>query len=71
MYKEDSNFREAYKTYLEYVNTFHGEFFDYVLLDDLLFKDSRLCIPNSSMRENIIKEKYNRALGGFFEQTRH
>ena len=51
---------------MEYANTFHGEFADYVLQDGLLFKDIRLCIPKSSMRENIIKEKYNGALGGHF-----
>ena len=42
LYKEDSDFREAYKTFLGYANTFYGEFSNYVLQDALLFKGSRL-----------------------------
>ena len=66
LYKEDFDLKEAYKTCMEYANTFHGEFIDYVLQDGLLFKGSRLCIPKSSMREKIIKEKCNGALGEHF-----
>ena len=63
MCKDDYDFREAYKISFEYANTFHGEFVDYVLQDGSLFKVSKLCIPKSSMRENIINKKHNRALG--------
>lgn len=34
--------------------------------DGYLFKDKRLCIPDSLIRENIIKELLSGGLGGHF-----
>jgi hypothetical protein len=37
-----------------------------MLQDGLLFKNSQLCVPNCSMRENLIQEKHNGGLAGQF-----
>ena len=37
-----------------------------MIKDSMLFKESQLCIPISSMRENLIKEKDSGGLAGHF-----
>jgi hypothetical protein len=37
-----------------------------VIQDGLLFKGNQLCIPNCSMRENLLKEKHSGGLAGHF-----
>ena len=37
-----------------------------LLQDGLLFKESKLCVPKCSMRENLIQEKHNGGLAGHF-----
>ena len=37
-----------------------------MLQDGLLFKNSKLCIPSCSMRENLIQEKHNGGMVGHF-----
>ena len=39
---------------------------EYMLQDGLLFKNSKLCIPKCSMRENLIQEKHNGGIAGHF-----
>jgi len=39
---------------------------DYNLQEKLLFKGGQLCIPDYSMRENIIREKHSGGLAGHF-----
>ena len=39
---------------------------DFIIQDGMLFKGSQLCIPRSSMRENLIKEKHSGELDGHF-----
>ena len=39
---------------------------DFMSWDGLLFKNNQLCIPNCSMRENLVQEKHNGGLGGHF-----
>ena len=63
---DDEDFSHIYKVYKEFKNNIHGEFFDYTLKNDLLFKGSQLCVPRGSMRENLIQEKHNGALSGHF-----
>lgn len=41
-------------------------FGEYFLQDGYLFKGKQLCIPNSPIRENIIKELQSGGLGGHF-----
>jgi hypothetical protein len=37
-----------------------------LIQDGLLFKGNQLCIPKSSMRENLLKEKHSGGLAGHF-----
>jgi len=39
---------------------------DYNLQEGLLFRGGQLCIPNCSMRENIVREKHSGGLAGHF-----
>ena len=39
---------------------------EYFMQDDYLFKGKQLCIPLSSIRENIVRELHNNGLTGHF-----
>ena len=59
LYHEDHDFAEAWKDCKEPVTVDRTRWLDYLIQDGLLFKGSQLCIPRSSMRENLIKEKHS------------
>jgi hypothetical protein len=46
------------------------QWLDYMLEEGLLFKNSKLCIPKCSMRENLIKEKQSGGLSEHFGQDK-
>ena len=58
LYPEDSDFAEAWKDCKEPIAIDRTKWLDYLIQDGMLFKGSQLCIPRSSMRENLIKEKH-------------
>jgi len=65
-YEADEDFRRAW-SYAKSPVTDSGDLFDeYFLQDRYLFKGKQLCIPDSPMRENIIKELHSGELGGHF-----
>ena len=66
LYKSDIDFKEAYEISLNPSQRDRGPWNDYILQDGFLFKDDRLCIPQCSMRENLIQEKHNGGLAGHF-----
>ena len=66
LYKSDLDFKEAYEVSLNPAQRNGGPWNDYTLQDGLLFKDSELCVPKCSMRENLIQEKHNGGLAGHF-----
>lgn len=39
---------------------------DFIIEDDMLFKGSQLCIPRSSMRGNLIKDKHSGGMAEHF-----
>ena len=39
---------------------------NYLIQEDIFFRGSQLCIPSESMRDNIIKDKYNRGFARYF-----
>jgi hypothetical protein len=59
MYKEDANFRDAYVACENPFSNNRSQWLSYMIHARLLFKDSKLCIPRCSMRENLIKENHS------------
>ena len=66
LYPEDPDFGEAWKACTEPVTLDRTKWLDFIIQDGMLFKGSQLCIPQSSMRENLIKEKHSGGLAGHF-----
>ena len=66
LYPDDPNFGEAWKACTEHVALDKKKWLDSMIQDSMLFKGSQLCIPRSSMRENLIKEKHSGGLAGHF-----
>jgi hypothetical protein len=62
MYQYDVDFKDAYATCGNCVAGKKSQWLDYMLQEGLLFKNSKLCIPKCSMRENLIKEKHSGGL---------
>ena len=58
-YPEDPNFSKVWKARKEFVTIDRTRWLDYLIQDGMLFKGLQLCIPRSSMRENLIKEKHS------------
>lgn len=70
MYKEDSDFREAYASCKNPISKDKSPWEDYMLQEGLLFNDNKLCIPKCSMRENLLKEKNNGSLARHFGKNK-
>jgi hypothetical protein len=66
MYAGDVDFAEAYEATENPVLRDRSPWINYLIQDGLLFKGNQLCIPNFSMRENLVKEKHNGGLAGHF-----
>ena len=66
LYLDDPDFGEAWKACTEPVTLDRTKRLDFMIQDSMLFKGSQLCIPISSMRENLIKEKHSGGLDGHF-----
>eukprot|EP00253_Pinus_taeda_P033278 PITA_33278 len=66
LYKIDPDFREAYEACQNPLIRGNSPWLDYNIQEKLLFKGGQLCIPNCSMRENIIREKHSGGLAGHF-----
>ena len=66
LYEKDVDFKEAFEACKNLVLLDKSKWLECFLQEGLLFKKSQLCIPNCSMRENLIKEKHSGGLGGHF-----
>jgi hypothetical protein len=66
MYAGDADFAEAYEAVENTVLRDRIPRMDYMIQNGLLFRGNQLCIPNCSMRENLLKEKHNGGLAGHF-----
>ena len=66
LYETNIDFQEAYKTCKNLVEVDREPWMEYALQDGLLFKNSKLCIPKCSMRENLIQVKHNGGMAGHF-----
>jgi hypothetical protein len=66
MYARDADFGEAYEAAENPVLRDRSPCIDYMIQEGLLFRGNQLCIPNFSMRENLLKEKHSGGLAGHF-----
>jgi hypothetical protein len=66
MYAGDANFAEAYEATENLVLRDRSPWIDYMIQEGFLFRGNQLCIPNCSMRENLLKEKHSGGLAGHF-----
>jgi hypothetical protein len=66
MYAGDADIREAYEAAENLVLRDRSPWIDYMIQGGLLFRGNQLCIPNFSMRENLVKEKHSGRLAGHF-----
>jgi hypothetical protein len=66
MYIDDPDFKEVYEAAENPVLRDSNKWAEYMIQEGLLFKGNQLCIPNSSMRENLLKEKHSGGLVGHF-----
>lgn len=57
LYPQDPDFAEAWKACTIPITLDRTKWLDFIIQDGMLFKGSQLCIPRSSMREYLIKEK--------------
>ena len=64
LYLDDPDFGEVWKACTELVTLDKIKRLNFMLQDSMLFKGRQLCIPRSSMRENLIKEKHSGGLAG-------
>lgn len=66
MYDDDADFKDIYQACTNLDERYNREYADFLIQEGLLFKGGQLCIPKSSMRDNIIQEKHHGALSGHF-----
>ena len=69
-YLEDLDFAEAWKACKEHVTLDRTRLLDYMIEDGMFFKGSQLCIPRSSIREILIKEKHSGRMARHFGQNK-
>ena len=67
LYQTDADFKEAYEAFQNPLLRNDIPWLDYNLQEGLLFKGGQLCIPDCSMRENIIQENHSGGLTGHFD----
>ena len=70
LYPKDPNFAEAWKAYTIPVTLEKTKWLDFTIQDGMLFEENQLCIPKSSMTENLIKEKHSGGLARHFGQDK-
>ena len=66
LYEADIDFQETYRACKNLVEVEREPWMEYTLQEGFLFKNSKLCIPKCSMRENLIQEKHNGGMAGHF-----
>ena len=66
LYEIDADFKEAYEAFQNPLLRDNNSWLDYNIQEGLLFKGGNLCIPEWSMRENLIQENGNGGLVGHF-----
>jgi hypothetical protein len=70
MYAGDADFGEAYEATENPILRDWIPWIDYMIQEGFFFRGNKLCIPNCSMRENLLKEKQSGGLAGHFGQDK-
>ena len=70
LYLDDPNFGEAWKDCTKPITLDKTKWLDFIFQYGMLFKGSQLCIPTSTMREDLIKKKHNGGLPRLFDRYR-
>jgi len=65
MYPEDAYFKEAFEACQNTVLRDRSHWLGFIL-QGLVFKRNKLCIPKFSMRDNLLQEKHSGGLAGHF-----
>ena len=68
---KDPNFGEAQKACVEPITLDKIKRLDFTIQDGMVFKGIQFPIPRSSMRQNLIEEKYNEGLVGHFRRVKN
>jgi len=66
LYEGDADFSIKWKACREPWSIDQTRYLDYHIQEGFLFKNQQLCIPQSSIRLNLIKELHSGGLGGHF-----
>jgi hypothetical protein len=66
LYEEDVDVAEAWKVCKETWSIDMKPYLDFHIQEGFLFKNQNLCIPQTSLRLNLIRELHSRGLGGNF-----
>ena len=66
MYDDDADFKDIHQACTNLDERYNHEYADFLIQEGLLFKGGQLCIPKSSMRDNIIQEKHSGELSDHF-----
>ena len=66
-YETDPDFKDIWESCTQHTIDPSARF---TLVDDYLFKGLKLCIPRTSLREQLIIELHSNGLGGHFGQTK-
>jgi hypothetical protein len=66
LYDSNVDFKESFAVCKNLENKDNSPWLEFMLQNGLLFKKNQLCIPNSSLRENLIQEKHHGGLVGHF-----
>ena len=65
-YAKETDFAKAWKACKEPWSTNRTTYSDFHIQEGFLFKHHKLCIPQSSLRLNLIQELCRKGLGGHF-----
>jgi hypothetical protein len=66
LYDQDSKFQKAFQSCKSPVQYDKGKWTKFMIQDGFLFRNSQLCIPKCSMRENLIMENHSGGLDSYF-----
>ena len=71
MYRDDADFKDSYAACENIVASNISQWLDYMIQEEMMSKNNKLCIPKCSMRENLTKEQHSGGISRDFGQDRN